>query len=320
MNCTVLGGGGFIGSAITDQLLEEGHRVKVLVRSNRPPYRPFSPKEPIQWISGDFANENQLKKVMNESDVVFHLIGTTLPKSSNEHMVYDIESNLIGSLRLLQVARAVGVRKIIFISSGGTVYGRPNYLPIDESHPTNPIVSYGIIKLAIEKYILMYRQLYDLQAIILRVSNPYGERQRIETAQGAVGVFLKRALAGEPIEIWGDGTTTRDYIHVRDVATAFTKALIYEGPHQIFNVSTSLGTSLNDLVKLIQETVDCPVQVKYRDSRFFDVPANVLDNSLIKQEFGWSPQIDLRKGISKTIEWYGKQPADSRPVFLKVTD
>jgi UDP-glucose 4-epimerase len=311
VNCTVLGGGGFIGSAITDQLLMEGHRVKVLVRSNRPPYRLFSPKEPIQWISGDFANEKRLKKVMNESDVVFHLIGTTLPKSSNEHMVYDIESNLIGSLRLLQVARAVGVRKIIFISSGGTVYGRPNYLPIDESHPTNPIVSYGIIKLAIEKYILMYRQLYDLQAIILRVSNPYGERQRIETAQGAVGVFLKRALAGEPIEIWGDGTTTRDYIHVRDVATAFTKALIYEGPHQIFNVSTSLGTSLNDLVKLIQETVSRPVQVKYRDSRVFDVPANVLDNSLIKQEFGWSPQIDLRKGISKTLEWYGKQPADS---------
>jgi UDP-glucose 4-epimerase len=311
MNCTVLGGGGFIGSAITDQLLMEGHRVKVLVRSNRPPYRPFSPKEPIQWISGDFTNEKQLKKVMKESDVVFHLIGTTLPKSSNEHMVYDIESNLIGSLRFLQVARAVGVRKVIFISSGGTVYGRPNYLPIDESHPTNPIVSYGIIKLAIEKYILMYRQLYDLQAIILRVSNPYGERQRIKTAQGAVGVFLKRALAGEPIEIWGDGTTTRDYIHVRDVATAFTKALIYEGSHQIFNVSTSLGTSLNDLMKLIQETVGRPVQVKYRDSRVFDVPANVLDNSLIKQEFGWSPQIDLRKGITKTIEWYSTQRSDS---------
>jgi len=311
VNCTVLGGGGFIGSAITDQLLEEGHRVKVLVRSNRPPYRPFSPKEPIQWISGDFANEKQLKKVMNESDVVFHLIGTTLPKSSNEHMVYDIESNLIGSLRLLQVARAVGVRRVIFISSGGTVYGRPNHLPIDEAHPTNPIVSYGITKLAIEKYILMYVQLYDLQAIILRVSNPYGERQRIETAQGAVGVFLKRALAGEPIEIWGDGTTTRDYIHVRDVATAFTKALIYEGPHRVFNVSTSIGTSLNDLVKLIQETVGRPVQVKYRDSRVFDVPANVLDNSLIKQEFGWSPQIDLRKGITKTIEWYSTQRSDS---------
>jgi UDP-glucose 4-epimerase len=320
MNCTVLGGGGFIGSAITDRLLMEGHRVKVLIHSNRPPYRPFSPKEPIQWISGDFANEKHLKKVMNETDVVFHLVCSTLPKSSNEHMVHDVESNLIGSLRFLQAARAVGVRKIIFISSGGTVYGHPTYLPIDESHPTNPIVSYGITKLAIEKYILMYVQLYDLQAIILRVSNPYGERQRIETAQGAVGVFLKRALAGEPIEIWGDGTTTRDYIHVSDVATAFTKASTYDGPHRVLNVSTSIGTSLNDLVKLIQETVGRPIQVKYRESRVFDVPANVLDNSLIKQEFGWSPQIDLRKGILKTIEWYSKQRTDSLSVSSKITD
>jgi UDP-glucose 4-epimerase len=310
MNCTVLGGGGFIGSAITDRLLIEGHKVKVLVRSNRPPYRPFSPKEPIQWMAGDFADEEHLKKVMNETDVVFHLACTTLPKSSNEHMVYDIESNLIGSLRLLQAARAVGVRKIIFISSGGTVYGHPKYLPIDESHPTNPIVSYGITKLAIEKYILMYAQLYDLQAIILRVSNPYGERQRIETAQGAVGIFLKRALAGELIEIWGDGTTTRDYIHVSDVATAFTKAMTYEGPHRIFNVSTSIGTSINDLVKLIQEIVGRPVQVEYRDSRIFDTPANVLHNSLIKKELGWSPQIDLRKGIAKTLEWRRKQQID----------
>jgi len=307
MNCTVLGGGGFIGSAITDRLLAEGHRVKVLVRSNRPPYRSFSPKEPVQWISGDFANEELLKKVMNEAGVVFHLVCTTLPKSSNEHMVYDIESNLIGSLRLLQAARAVGVRKIIFISSGGTIYGRLQYLPIDEAHPTNPIVSYGITKLAIEKYILMYAQLYDLQAVVLRVSNPYGERQRIETAQGAVGIFLKRAFADEPIEIWGDGTTTRDYIHVSDVATAFTKAITYEGPHRVFNVSTSIGTSLNDLVKLIQEIVGRPVQVKYRDSRVFDVPANVLHNSLIKQELGWFPQIDLRKGISKVIECYYEQ-------------
>ena len=195
------------------------------------------------------------------------------------------------------------VRSILFISSGGTVYGSPLYLPVDERHPTNPVVSYGITKLAIEKYLQMYECLYGIKAITLRVANPYGERQRIETAQGAVGVFLHHALNGTPIEIWGDGSVTRDYIHVSDVAEAFNRALRYSGMQRLFNVSSGVGTSLNELIKVIEGVVGRPVERRYLPGRPFDVPVSVICNKLARSELNWTPMVPLPDGIARTAEW-----------------
>ena len=201
------------------------------------------------------------------------------------------------------------VRNIVFISSGGTVYGNPLYLPIDEKHPTNPVVSYGITKLAIEKYLQMYERLHGLNAITLRVANPYGERQRIETAQGAVGVFLHHALKGIPIEIWGDGSVTRDYIHVSDVAEAFVQALHYTGEHRVFNVGSGVGTSLTTLISELEDALGHTIVRHFSPGRPFDVPVSVLCNNLARSELNWSPAVSMPEGIARTAEWMKRELA-----------
>ena len=239
-------------------------------------------------------------------DVVLHLISTTLPKSSNDDMVYDVESNLVPTLQLLNAMVAKGVRKIVFISSGGTIYGTPTYIPIDENHPTEPLVSYGVTKLAVEKYLLLYQHLHSIKANILRVANPFGERQRIETAQGAVGVFLSKAIQNQPLEIWGDGSVTRDYLYIGDVAEAFARAVNYDGAKSVFNISSGVGTSLNELIDMLEQVLGREVVRHYQPGRPFDVPVSVLDNSLARQELGWEPRVELEEGIVKTADWMRK--------------
>ena len=182
--------------ALSDQLLhancllKDGYELRIFEPPRVEPYRQFTNNEKMEWLTGDFMSIHDVSNAIEGVDVVLHLISTTLPKSSNDDMVYDGESNLVPTLQLLNAMVAKAVHKIVFISSGGTIYGTPTHIPIAESHPTEPLVSYGVTKLASEKYLLIYQHLYGIKAIILRVANPFGERQRIETAQGAVGVFL----------------------------------------------------------------------------------------------------------------------------------
>lgn len=299
----VFGGGGFLGSNICDRLLKAGHHVKIFERPRIEPYRNFSKEESVQWVTGDFSSKHDIDAFIDGVDVVMHLISSTLPRGSNDDVIFDVQSNVISTLNLLNSMATKGIKKIIFISSGGTVYGKPIYTPLDEEHPTNPMVSYGITKLAIEKYLLLFQSLYGIQARILRVANPYGERQRVETAQGAVGVFLNKVFRGEPIEVWGDGSVVRDYIYVGDVADAFVKAIDYEGDQSVFNIGSGNGKSLNELIHSIKEIVGRDVEVKYLPSRSFDVPVSVLDNSLALKELGWTPQIEFNEGIKKTASW-----------------
>ena len=303
MQITVLGGGGFIGSTIIDRLLLDGHSIRVFERPRINPYRSFANHEHVEWINGDLASVHDVREAIRGVDAVMHLVSTTLPKSSNDDPMYDVQSNLLSTLQLLQVMVEEGVKKVVFISSGGTVYGNPQYLPIDERHPTEPVVSYGITKLAIEKFLVMFQHLHGIKAVILRVTNPYGERQRVETAQGAVGVFLDRAIRGLPIEIWGNGSVARDYIHVSDVANAFAQALIYEGRHSVFNVSTGTATSLSELLSIIERVTALKLDVRFKAPRPFDVPLSVLDNTLANQELGWRPAVDLETGIARTAQW-----------------
>ncbi len=236
-------------------------------------------------------------------DAVLHLVSSTLPKDSNDDTIFDVQSNLVATLYLLEAMVAAKVGRIIFISSGGTVYGVPQYLPIDEKHPTNPLVSYGIVKLAIEKYLLLYERMHGIRTVILRVSNAYGERQRVETAQGAVSVFLNRALRGEAIEIWGDGSVRRDFVYVRDVAEAFAGALEYSGEAKVFNVSSGTGVSVDELIELIENLTDRKLEKRYLPGRPFDVPVSLLSNALAKRELAWEPKVHLAEGIELTAAW-----------------
>lgn len=303
MRYVVFGGGGFIGSAIVDKLLAAGHHVRVFERPRVAEYRSFLPHEDITWTTGDLASLHDVEEALDGMDAVFHLVSTTLPKSSNDDPIYDVQSNMVSTLQMLNAMVTKDVKKIVFISSGGTVYGPPQYLPVDESHPTEPIVSYGITKLAIEKYLHLYRELHGIQYVVLRVSNPYGERQRLETAQGAVAAFLHRALSHQPIEIWGDGTVTRDYIYIGDVADAFLKAMEYSGTKSVFNISSGHGLSLNELIQKIEKTVGYEVMHNYAPGRPFDVPVSILCNALARQELEWSPKVPMSAGLQKTADW-----------------
>ncbi|CAM3416063.1 NAD-dependent epimerase/dehydratase family protein [Bordetella flabilis] len=246
---------------------------------------------------------HDLREAIDGTDAVVHLVSTTLPKVSNDDPIYDVTTNVVATLQMLNVMLETGVRRIVFISSGGTVYGIPQQIPITESHPTEPEVSYGITKLTIEKYLYLYSRLHGIRPTILRVANPYGERQRVETAQGAVAAFIRRALAGDPIEIWGDGSVVRDYLHVSDVADAFAAALAYQGDRLVFNVSSGIGTSLVQLVGSIETVLGRPLRVNHTPGREFDVPVSILSNALAQSELGWKPRVALEDGLRRTIRW-----------------
>lgn len=303
MKVVVFGGGGFIGSAIVDRLLAEGHAVRIFERPRIQAYRKFLPTEPVEWMAGDLASTQDVHDALLGMDSVMHLVSTTLPKNSNDDPVYDVQSNVVATLQLLNAMVAQNVRRLVFISSGGTVYGNPQYSPIDENHPTEPLVSYGITKLTIEKYLSVFHRLHGIETVSLRVGNPYGERQRVETAQGAVGVFLHKALRGESIDIWGDGSVTRDYLYVADVAAAFVKALNYTGPHRVFNVSSGVGTSLNELVSMLEQVMGHPIARRYLPGRPFDVAVSVLCNQRAQQALGWQPRVPMQEGIERTALW-----------------
>ena len=307
MKCVIFGGGGFIGSAIADRLLQDGHELRIFERPRVEPYRAFSTEEHVEWVTGDMLSAHDVSDAIHGMDAVYHLVSFTLPKNSNEDILYDVQTNLTATFHLLNAMINHQVDKIIFISSGGTVYGVPEYSPIDEKHPTNPLVSYGIVKLTIEKYLLMFQKLYGIRSIIFRVSNPYGPRQRIETAQGAATIFLYRALHDLPIEIWGDGSIVRDYIYVGDVADAFACALNYNGPASIFNISAGLGISLNELLDNIESVIEKSANRHHLSARPFDVPVNILSNALAQQQLRWQPHIGFREGLFKTMQWFQSQ-------------
>lgn len=307
MKILIFGGGGFIGSTIADRLLATGHMLRIFERPRVQPYRSFAQHESVEWMAGDLSSMHDVAAAMQGVDAVMHMVSTTLPKNSNDDPVYDVQSNVVGSLHILNAMITNGVRSIVFISSGGTVYGNPRYIPIDELHPTDPIVSYGITKLTIEKYLKMYEHLHGIKAITLRVANPYGERQRVETAQGAVTVFLHKVLSDVPIEIWGDGSVTRDYIHVSDVAEAFCRAVHYTGDQRVFNISSGTGTSLNQLVAAIEAVLGKAIQRRYLPGRPFDVPVSVLSNDLARQELDWAPLVSMEEGIARTATWMKRE-------------
>jgi UDP-glucose 4-epimerase len=242
--CLVLGGRGFIGSHLVDALLARGRLVRCFDRPHVAPLGEAHLSNPnFEIYEGDLVSEADVTEALADCDVCFHLVSTTLPKSSNADPVFDVESNVLGTVRLLTNAVKSGLRKVIFVSSGGTVYGVPIQLPIPEGHPTDPVCSYGISKLAIEKYLGLFKHLHGLDYTVLRLANPYGERQRTHASQGAVAVFLGKVLRGEPVEIWGDGSVVRDYIHIADVVDALLMAFERTSSEHIFNIGAGRGTA-----------------------------------------------------------------------------
>lgn len=300
MKILVLGGNGFIGSHLIDRLLAEGHQVRVFDKYEEH-FR--NPLPLVEYCLGDFGNRGLLADALQGIEIVYHLISTTLPKSSNDDPVFDITSNVVETLFLLEECVRCGVNKVIYTSSGGTVYGVPTVLPIREDAPTYPECSYGITKLTVEKYLALYNHLFGLDYAIVRPSNPYGSRQNPKNIQGAISVFLDKALREEPIVIWGDGEIVRDYIYIDDLIDAMWRMMTASSSTQIFNVGSGMGYSLNNIIDIIKKVTNKEVTVRYLDKRLFDIPKIYLDIEKIKRELFWEPKIGIEAGICETWEF-----------------
>ena len=300
MNCLVLGGNGFIGSHLVDNLLAEGHRVRVFDKYEEHYRKPLTA---VDYCYGDFGNRGLLAEALMNIDVVFHLISTTLPKTSNDDPAFDVQSNVIETLFLLEQCVTRQIKKIIFLSSGGTIYGKPSILPIPEHSPADPECSYGITKLTIEKYLALFNRLYGLEYTILRPSNVYGSRQNPEGIQGAVSVFLGKVARGVPIQIWGDGNVVRDYVYIDDLVDAVSKAANIKTQDRIFNIGSGKGVSLKEIIEVINQVTKNDVPVEYQEKRTFDVPEIYLDVTRAHQQLNWSATMPLEDGIKKTWDF-----------------
>lgn len=301
MRILVLGAGGFLGMHLVSALCDSGHQVLAYGRNSSLDQLRLSELK-VEFVNGDFCKENRWNELLTGVKVCYHLISTTTPKSSNDDPTADVAGNVLGTLNLLEAAKKHNVR-VIFTSSGGTVYGTIKNDSIDEEHSTNPLCSYGISKLAIEKYLYLYQELHSVRAVVLRISNPYGEGQQIDSIQGAVAVFMGRVLKGHTIDIWGDGSVIRDYIYVKDVVDAMVSAAVYGGRSTLFNVGCGVGVSLIDLLSAIEQVTGKKADINFHPPRGFDVPKNVLNISKARAELGWSPQVSILEGLKRTENW-----------------
>lgn len=300
----VTGGGGFIGTELIRRLLAEG----IAVRNLDFVANGLSDAK-LRHYPGSFLDHALVREAITGTDCVFHLAATGFSREANRNPLLDAQENILGTLQLLDCASEAQVARVIFCSSGGTVYGPTDLDPIPESAPTNPISAYGISKLTNEKYMRLYDtgsngQLDGggLSTLTLRVANPYGPGQNINKAQGALTTFCHHAVRNEPIEIWGDGTVARDYIDVRDVADALLAgARAWKISGTEINIGSGRGFSLIELIAVIAERLGRDPKVRYRPARRFDVPRNVLDITRASDLLAWKPKITLQQGIADLI-------------------
>lgn len=298
---TLLGGFGFLGSRICQKLVSVGHDVRVFDLPNASTAGVSSIVNRIESVRGDHGNVKEVMDALKGADTVIHLIHTTVPGSSMLDPAFDIQSNVAASAAWLSRLGETSVKQVIYISSGGTVYGRPAELPIHEAHALEPISSYGISKLACEKFVSMYCDLAGITHHILRPSNAYGENQPSDRGQGILGVYIDHLARGRPLEVWGTGTAVRDYVHVDDIAAAAVALLSYRGAERVFNISTGVGHSITDILRIIRDTTGKDPETVSMVDRGFDVPDNVLDNSRLCAETGWAPTVTLPQGITRML-------------------
>jgi UDP-glucose 4-epimerase len=299
MKLLVIGGSGFIGSHVVDRLLTHGHSVRVY---DRQPERFRAPLADVDYRFGDFADRMALVEALSGVDAVYHLLSTTVPGTADLDPRTDVEDNLIGTVNLLDSMKRLDLSRILFLSSGGTVYGIPDKIPIPETHALRPINSYGIVKATIEHYLEMYRRTRGLSPVVVRASNPFGPRQAHSGVQGVISTFLRRILAGQHLEVWGDGTVVRDYLEVGDLAELCVRAGTSDR-EGAYNAGSGHGLSVNDVVEAVRNVTGADVKVIYKPARPVDVPRCVLDCSRAKNEFRWECETGFDSGLSSTWNW-----------------
>lgn len=307
--CLVLGGTGFLGRWLVSELLRaDTCRITLYSRNADAEIKRFAyPAQRVTAISGSFGPETDFHQLIAGCDVVFHLISTTVPGSRNVTLCEDLAQNAFPTARLLDACVAAQVKKVVYFSSGGTVYGpQTRMTPILETAPTDPICSYGIQKLLNEKILQLYTANYGLDSLIIRLANPYGPYQNPNGRQGAVASFTWRILQNQPITIFGDGENVRDYIDVRDAVRMVLQILECPGADGIYNVGSGVGTSLNQIVSVVETATGKRAQIIYSAPRIVDVRSNVLSIDRYLSRISSERPRSLEAGIQDLVRYYRK--------------
>jgi UDP-glucose 4-epimerase len=292
----VTGASGFIGAAVVAALTGRGHHVVAVARR-----APAVADQGISWVEADLRTHSAWTALLDGITTIYHFAWSSLPADSNQDPVADAYDNIVGTLRLLEAARARSGIRFVFSSSGGTVYGRLQADRAAETHPTRPICAYGVSKLTVENYLMLYSSMWGLDAVTLRISNAYGPGQDTGRNFGAVTTFTRCALTGEPITIYGDGSVVRDYLYISDLVDAVVRAGQMHGGAAVLNIGSGVGHSLNEVVQTISRALGRPVRIRYLPARSFDVPLSVLDINCAQQALSWSPMVDIEQGVAATL-------------------
>lgn len=301
MKILILGAAGFIGTNLTIQLAKNPHNKLTLVDVDKTYFAPAVTKNNnTNIIESTFDKNTDFDSILQNQEVVYHLVSTTVPTTSNQHISQELQANVIFSANLFEACVRCNVKKVVFISSGGTVYGKEASCPLKEKTTTNPISSYGIQKITIEKLLYLYNYLYGLDYRIIRLANPYGPYQRPNGILGAVTTFTYKALRHEKIMVYGDGSVIRDYIYIDDAVRAMLKIVNGENDERIFNLGCGSGTSIKKVLETIQNVLNVKLDIEYKAGRKVDVPVNYLDISQYEKYYGALNPISLDNGIKKT--------------------
>lgn len=305
MNIAITGGAGFIGTNLAIQLSKKSENNIMILDRSRDYFEHIETlnMSNVRCCPVKYSMDCDFDSQVTGQDVVYHLASTNIPGTSNTHIPEELESNVIVTAKLLDACVKQHVKKVVFISSGGTVYGKKGKYPIEEDMVTYPITSYGIQKLAIEKLLYLYRYQFGLDYRVVRLSNPYGPYQRPNGRLGVVTTFVFRALTDGKLDVYGDGSIVRDFIYIDDAVRGIINIADGEYDYRVFNLGSGRGTSINQVIDAIRKTVRSDLEVHYKPSRSTDVPVNYLDISRYESRYGKLNPMTLEDGIVKTAEY-----------------
>lgn len=308
MNITIVGGAGFIGTNLAIHLSQKKENKITLIDRGESYFNTLrSLKLPrVDFKVAPFSIDADFDSQVKDQDVVYHLASTVIPGTSNQNIPLELEANIIVTAKLLDACVRQNVKKVIFISSGGAVYGKKGTCPITEDTVTYPISSYGIQKITIEKLLYLYRYQHNLDYRVVRLSNPYGPYQRPNGKLGVITTFVYKALTDEKLDVYGDGSVIRDFIYIEDAIKGIERIADGESRFRTFNLGCGKGTSINEVITAIKETIRDDLTVNYISARDADVPVNYLDISRYENNYGKLESVGLREGIKRTAEFMKK--------------
>jgi len=298
MHLIVLGGNGFIGSHFTKHAFDAGHRVTVVDLLPEPRH---AHSRPVGFVKGNIRVLAANRSLLCAADALVHCAYSTVPATANANPVVDLEQNLLPLIVLMQAMSECALSRIVYLSSGGAVYGRPRQVPISEDHPLDPLSAYGVSKVAAEKYLGLWTVNHGLRPTIIRPSNPYGPDQGKIGQLGAVTTFVDRALCGEKAVVWGDGSIVCDFIHIDDCARLILAMCETDAPG-VYNCGAGRGASIAELIEIVKRATGRSLVVERHHPRSFDPPEIVLDIDRARHTFGWEPRIALEDGVAMLVE------------------